>query len=275
MCNILKVSKSGYYAWFKRNSNPKELSKFNKLEVLIKTIFKESYKTYGARRIKKKLEELGIIVSRKTIRKIMLENNLINVYRKKYKATTNSNHKYPVAPNILNQEFKASSPNQIWVTDITYIKTKEGWLYLASIIDLYSKKIVGWALDKRMTTDLVISALEQAVNKEKPNRGLIHHSDRGVQYASYAYREELEKYGMLQSMSRKGNCYDNACAESFFSTLKIELIHTKEYETRKEAKSDIVRYIELFYNSKRLHSSIGYKTPNNFENEYYLKEKVA
>ena len=186
-----------------------------------------------------------------------------------YKGTTNSKHNHPVAQNKLNQDFTASKPNEKWVTDITYIKTTEGWLYLAAILDLYTKKIVGWSAASTMTTQLVIDALEHAVKRNKPPKGVIHHSDRGVQYASKDYQKKLGKYGFIYSMSRKGNCYDNACIESFWGTLKKELIYPKPLMTRNIAKLEIFQYIEIFYNRKRINSTIGYIAPTTMEKQYY------
>jgi putative transposase len=198
----------------------------------------------------------------------MKENGLISRLKRKYKATTNSNHVYPVAPNLLEKDFKAERPNQKWVGDITYIPTDEGWLYLAAVEDLFHKKVIGWALDSRMTKQLTIDAIEQAIIKEKPNKGLIFHSDRGSQYAAYTYQDKLVSNGIRQSMSAKGHCYDNACMESFFATLKKELIHGRRFRTRDDAKLIIIDYIATFYNAKRLHSALGYMSPIEFERHY-------
>lgn len=184
---------------------------------------------------------------------------------KKYKATTNSKHQHPVCENVLDRQFKASKPNQLWVTDITYIQTNEGWLYLATVMDLYSRKIVGWAMDKTMTKELVLSALKMAYKHQKPGKGVVHHSDRGVQYASLEYQALLKKYDMVGSMSRKGNCYDNACIESFHGILKRELVYQTKYISREDAKKSMFEYIEFSYNSKRIHSTLGYQTSNEFE----------
>lgn len=189
---------------------------------------------------------------------------------KKYKATTNSNHKYPVSENLLNRRFIVNQPNQSWVTDITFIPTNEGWLYLASVMDLFSRKIVGWSMDSTMTKELVMNALKMAYQRQKPKPGLIHHSDRGVQYASKEYQKLLKEYRMIRSMSRKGNCYDNACIESFHGILKRELVYQTKYKTREEARTSLFEYIEFFYNSKRIHSTLNYHTPNEFEKMYKL-----
>jgi transposase InsO family protein len=197
----------------------------------------------------------------------MREQGLKARQKRKFKNTTDSNHDLPIKRNILNRQFKVSQPNKVWVSDITYIYTKEGWLYLAIIIDLYGRKVVGWSMNERITKELVLEALEMAINRRKPARGLIFHSDRGSQYASHEFQRMLWEHGFISSMSRKGNCWDNAVSESFFSTLKTELIYQNQYESRGEAKRDIFQYIEIFYNRFRLHSALGYKSPEEYENE--------
>jgi len=213
--------------------------------------------------------DLGIKCGIKRVGRIMRENNLVAKAKRKFKSTTNSAHNYPIHPNLLEQNFKTDAPNKIWTTDITYIRTSEGWLYLAVVLDLYSRMIVGWSMDKRMTRQLVIDALTMAYWKRKPNKGLIHHSDRGSQYASYDYQDKLKEYGMICSMSKKGDCYDNAVTESFFHSLKVEL-NRYEHSTRYEAKSEIFDYIEVFYNRKRKHSTLGYCSPVKYE-QYWKK----
>jgi transposase InsO family protein len=202
----------------------------------------------------------------------MKEMKLKSITVRKYKATTNSKHSMPVHDNILNRQFRVPAPNKVWVTDITYIATGEGWLYLASVMDLYSRKIVGWSIGSRMTRELVIDALNQAYKRQKPAPGLIHHSDRGSQYACTDYQERLKTYKMTGSMSRKGNCYDNACIESFHSTLKKELVYQTKFKTRKQAEKELYTYIEFDYNRLRLHSTLGYKTAHRFEQMYYEKK---
>ncbi len=194
----------------------------------------------------------------------------------KYKATTNSKHNYPVHENVLNQTFVAQRPGQVWMADITYVPSAEGWLYVASLMDLYTRKIVGWHADSRMTKELVMLALEQAYQRQRPDGPVLHHSDRGSQYASHEYQARLKSYGMICSMSRKGNCYDNACIESFHSVIKRELVYLEKFETREQAKKCIFEYIESVYNGERIHSSIGYMTPVEFERRYYqLHESKA
>jgi len=199
---------------------------------------------------------------------LMNEMGLRSITVRKYKATTNSRHSLPVFENVLDQQFSVSAPNKVWVSDITYIGTSEGWLYLASIMDLYSRKIVGWSVGPRMTRELVLDALDQAYESRKPEPGLIHHSDRGSQYASEDFRARLHKYGMIGSMSRKGNCYDNACIEAFHSTLKKELVYQTKFKTRKQAEQALYVYIEFDYNRLRFHSSLGYQTAHQFELDY-------
>lgn len=239
--------------------------KHEKLSQEILKTHLEFKQRYGSIKIAKTLNKRGVKVSERTVSRIMTENQWKSCTVKKYKATTNSKHHHPVSENVLGRQFKACKPNQFWVTDITYIPTNEGWLYLASVMDLYSRKIVGWAMDKTMTKELVISALKMAYKRQRPEEGVIHHSDRGVQYASHEYQKLLKQYKMIGSMSRKGNCYDNACIESFHGILKRELVYQTKYRTREEAKKSLFEYIEFFYNSKRIHSTLGYFTPNEFE----------
>lgn len=268
MCEVLNVSRSAYYLWLK-NPITKKKEEDSKLLLEIKRVHKDSRETYGIRRITAQLNKDGIACGRNKVKRLMRENNIYCRTKRKFKATTNSNHSLPVASNLLNQDFTAEKPNQIWCGDITYIATEEGWLYLAAIEDLYTRKIVGWSMGTSITRHLTIKALDQAVKSQSPNDGVIFHSDRGVQYAAYDYQNRLKEYNMIQSMSRKGNCYDNAPMESFFSSLKKDIIYGKKFKTRSEARLEIVDYIETFYNPKRLHSSLGNKSPKEFENDYY------
>ncbi|TVX96221.1 IS3 family transposase [Paenibacillus cremeus] len=236
--------------------------------------YRDSNRTYGSPRIYNELLKEGYRVSERTVGLIMREKGLRSCMSRKFRVqTTDSNHDLPIAPNLLGQNFKATRPKQKWVADITYIPCRQGRLYLASILDLYTKEIVGWKLSDRMTTDLVMAALDQAYAAKKPKKGLIHHSDRGSQYASKEYRNQLKKYGMEASMSRKGNCYDNACIEAFHSILKRELIYCNpKFKTKQEAFEKLYRYIEFFYNRKRSNSTIGYMSPARFEEQYYRRE---
>lgn len=274
MCKILKVDKSSYYHWIKSGSVVKKVD--DKLNELIEIIFIQGRQTYGTRRIKDKLlQRYGLIVSRRLIGAIMKDLGLVAKTKKKYIVnTTDSNHNLPVANNILNRDFYSGIPDTKYVGDITYIPTNEGWLYLATVIDLYSRKVVGWSMDENMKVSLVNDALSMAINTRKPSKGLIWHTDRGSQYASYSHRDLLNKHGIVQSMSRKGNCWDNAVAESFFHTLKTELTHHEIYETRAEANQSIFEYIEVFYNRQRMHSTNNSLSPVEFE-EFMLQNEMA
>ncbi len=270
MCQVLGVSKSGYYEWRDRPVSDQSKRK-QKLTAQIKRIFIASKKRYGSPKITQVLRNEGVPVSPKTVSRIMKENGLRSKTMKKYKATTNSKHSHPVYPNLLNQDFRADKPGQVWVSDITYIWTREGWLYLATIMDLFSRRIIGWAMSHRMTKELTLTALRRAINQQTPQKGLIHHSDRGSQYAAKEYQALLRKHHITTSMSRKGNCYDNACIESFHSVIKKELIFHEDYQSREEAKRSIFSYIMTFYNSKRIHSTIGYMSPMAYEKMYLRK----
>lgn len=266
MAEALKTSTSGYYEWLINGRKTKKEIENEQYLPLIRIEFNKSRKTYGPRTLSKILSKTyKLRIGRTRIRDIMAENELIPKTVKKFKATTYSNHDYPVAPNLLNRNFSVERANMAWVSDITYISTKEGWLYLAAVMDLYSGKIVGWAMDRQMTQKLVIDALKQAVGRARPPRGVVIHSDRGVQYACKSYRNLLNRLGFIQSMSRKGNCWDNAPMESFFGTLKTELVYHEDYKTRTEARLSIFDYIEAFYNSVRLQKRLGYLSPNDFE----------
>jgi putative transposase len=265
MCRKLKVSRSGYYQWCKRDDSPRK-KKDRELKEIILAIYIKYKKRYGSPRIHDELHDTEIPCSKKRVERLMRELGIRAQHKRQFRVTTNSKHNYPVAPNLLNRQFRVNAPNRVWVTDITYIRTFEGWLYLAAVMDLFSRKIVGWSMSKTMTTDLAISALKMAIRHRRPSKGLLHHSDRGVQYASHAYQKVLKKHGMICSMSRKGNCWDNAPMESFFGTLKAECITGKVYLSRAQAKREIFEFIEIDYNRKRRHSSIGSMTPENFEN---------
>lgn len=265
MCRKIKVSRSGYYQWCKRDESPRK-KKDRELKEIILAIYIKYKKRYGSPRIHDELHEMGIPCSKKRVERLMREQGIRAQHKRQFRVTTNSKHNYPVAPNLLNRQFHVNAPNRVWATDITYIRTFEGWLYLAAVMDLFSRKIVGWSMSKTMTTDLAISALKMAIHHRRPSKGLLHHSDQGVQYASHAYQKVLKKHGMICSMSRKGNCWDNAPMESFFGTLKAECIAGKVYLSRVQAKREIFEFIEIDYNRKRRHSSIGSMTPENFEN---------
>lgn len=264
MCRLLSVSVSGYYDW--RHRKPSHREEINRqLARKIKAIFDDEKSRAGSLRITKRLNNEGESVSRHRVAKIMRSNGWRARAARKFKATTNSNHRLPVAPNLLQQNFSAFQPNEKWVSDITYIWTEEGWLYLAVVMDLYSRKVVGWALSERMTKQLVIDALQMAIWNRKPPRGLVLHSDRGSQYCSYEYQNLLTLHGLVCSMSKRGDCYDNAAMESWNHSFKVEAIHGEKFAMRAIAKNHVFEYIEIYYNRKRLHSMIGYNSPELFE----------
>jgi transposase InsO family protein len=264
-CSVLGVSASGYYAWLNRAPSKRAVANQNLLQDILRVHLEHS-RRYGSPRVYRELKAEGQRVSRSRIEKLMRLNNLQAISHSRVRMrTTDSDHQMPVAENILDRNFGSLGPNQKWSADITYVPTGDGWLFLAIILDLYTRKIVGWAMREHMRTELVMAALMMAVQRQRPAEGLIAHSDRGSQYASHEYREALQAAGMVQSMSRKGNCWDNAPAESFFHTLKTELVHHKHYATKEDAKRDLFHYIEGYYNSRRIHSAIGYVTPNEME----------
>ncbi|WP_246608780.1 IS3 family transposase [Paenibacillus agaridevorans] len=274
MCEVMGVSRSGYYKWKNAELSNQELRKRTLME-RVSYHFHDSEQRYGAPKITYLLQEEGHTVAERTIGLYMQELGLRACVSRKYKVqTTDSSHDLPIAPNVLNQKFKTEKPNKVWVADITYIPCREGRLYLASILDLCTREIVGWRLGSRMTTDLVLGALQDAYKAKKPKKGLLHHSDRGSQYASDDYRKQLKAYKMRASMSRKGNCYDNACIESFHSVLKKELVYCKRFKTKQQAYEEIYRYIEFFYNRKRIHSALGYLSPARYAAKFN-KRKAA
>jgi len=275
MSRVLGVKTNNYYSYQKRNTNKPDDSTHQEMLELVKDIAEFSNNTYGERRIKSVLNALSFPVSRWKVAKLMKEANVWVRYKKKYKSTTNSEHNKPIYKNELEQNFTVEQSNQALVGDITYIWTAEGWLYLAVVIDLYSRKVVGWSMGSRMKAQLVCDALTMAIWQRQPEEGLIVHSDQGVQYASHQYRKLLKSNGFIGSMSKKGCCWDNAIAESFFGSLKQERVHWRNYETRYEAQQDVMNYITMWYNSKRLHSYLGYQSPNNFELKMNELEKVA
>jgi len=266
MCRILGVKSNNYYSHQKRLQNkPDDDSTHQEMLEWVKDIAKFSDNTYGSRRIQKVLNALSFPVSRRKTRQLMKEAGVWVRYKKKYKVTTNSDHNKPVYQNELVQNFDVEQPNQAWVGDISYVWTGEGWLYLAVVIDLYSRKVVGWSMGSRMKAQLVCDALTMAIWQRKPEAGLIVHSDQGVQYASHQYRKLLSSHGFIGSMSKKGCCWDNAVAESFFGSLKQERVQWRNYQTRYDTQQDILNYITMWYNSQRLHSYLGYQSPNNYE----------
>lgn len=264
MCSILEVSRSGYYARLVRGESRRD-SEDRRLLALIREEHEKSRGTYGAPRVHAALKRRGETCGLHRVERLMREAGIRSKVRRKFRRTTDSDHVHAIAPNLLGRNFEVSGPNRVWVSDITYIATDEGWLYLASTLDLYSRRIVGWAMSEYLTASIVVDALEMAIDRRAPPAGLLHHSDRGVQYAAHAFRGLLERHGIVCSMSGKGNCYDNAVKESFFHTLKTELCDHERYRTRDQARASVFDFIEVFYNRQRLHSTLGYLSPAEFE----------
>ncbi len=264
MCRVIRASRSGYYRW-KKQPQSKRQKENEKILTGIRESHKNSGRAYGSPRITDDLREAGTMCGENRIARLMKANRIVGKAKKKFKATTNSRHNLPVAENLLEQNFVAERPNTKWVGDITYVWTMEGWLYLAVILDLYSRQVVGWAMSDRLKSDFVVEALRQAIGRRNPDPCCIFHSDRGIQYASDDFRTVLKANGFIQSMSRKGNCYDNSVAESFFHTLKTEHVYDYRYETRAEARQSIFVWIEMVYNRRRKHSALGNRSPVSFE----------
>ena len=271
MARVLGVSRSGFYRWRSGRVTNREKSN-KKLRGEIKRVQKKAKWRYGSPRVTRELRKHGINVGENRVARIMRAEGLNRRRRKKFRVTTKSDHKHAPAPNLLERQFTVAEANRAWSSDLTYVATAEGWLYVCVILDLYSRRVVGWSMSQSMATDMVLRAFWMAVNNRKPADGLIFHSDRGVQYASTAFRKVLASCRMRQSMSRKGDCWDNACAESFFGSLKGELIEDMVFPTRREAKTAIFEYIEAFYNRRRLHSTIGYCSPAEFEDAARRKD---
>jgi len=264
MCKLLSVSSSGFYGWLNRPlSNRAQQNAI--LSAEIKALFDKEYKRAGAKRIAKRLRQQGIRAGRHRVARIMRLNGWHAKAAKKFKATTNSNHKLPVAPNLLQQNFSAGRPNEKWVSDITYVWTEEGWLYLAVVMDLYSRVVVGWSMSERMTSQLVMDALQMAIWRRNSPKDIIIHSDRGSQYCSHDYQKLLAENGFICSMSKRGDCYDNASMESWNHSFKVEAIHGEKFLTRAAAKNHVFEYIDVYYNRMRLHSRLGYLSPVCFE----------
>lgn len=265
---VLGVSRSGYYAWLDRPVSERQHRR-ERLTEQIRRVHQDSRRIYGSPRVHQQLKAEGIACNVKTVARLMRENDLVAKTRRRFRVrTTDSNHDLPIAPNRLDRRFHAPEPNQSWVADLTYVPTEEGWLYLAVVLDLYSRKVVGYAMADHLKASLAVDALTQAIADRggRELAGLLHHSDRGVQYACSDYQAMLQAYGIDASMSRTGNCYDNAAMESFFGTLKTELTHHERYQSRDAARGSIADYIEMFYNTRRRHSTLGYVSPAEFEN---------
>jgi transposase InsO family protein len=265
MCQILEVARSGYYAWRDRRASVRAQRRDELIE-RIRQVHDASRGTYGSPRVTVELKEQGIDVCENTVAKYMREDDVfVKPQRRFVPRTTDSDHPHPLAPNVLDRNFEGTAPNQKWACDLTYVYTEEGWLYLSVVIDLFSRKVVGWSMSDGLQAEGVAEALEMAIARRKPAAGLLHHSDRGVQYACALYRSLLDGHDIACSMSRPGNCYDNAVAESFFGTLKTELVNRRRYRTRAAARSSIFEWIECWYNRRRRHSSLGYLSPEAFE----------
>lgn len=265
MCRVFGVSRSGYYSWQSRRPSARRQDNHRLLQE-IRQIHGAAKGRVGSPAVFHELLARRVRCSRKRVERLMRDNGLRSCHGRRFRpATTQSNHRFPVAANLLNQQFTETRPDKVWLTDITYIRTREGWLYLAAVLDLGTRMIVGWSAGKDLSRQLTIRALTTAIRRRHPPSGLLHHSDRGVQYACHDYQALLNRHGFVPSMSRKGNCYDNAVMESFFHTLKVELVHRENYRTRQQATNDLFEYVEIYYNRKRRHSSLNYMTPSEYD----------
>ena len=269
LCRLLGVTRQGYYAYANRPLSER-LKRERALQACVQQVHAESRGTYGSPRVLAALKQRGEAASKRRVERALRSLGLRGRAPRRWRTTTRANPLHPVVGNVLDRDFTASRPNERWVTDISYIWTDEGWCYLAAILDLFSRTVVGWALDSTLSTSLPLTALDRAVRRRRPSKGLLHHSDRGCQYTSTEYRNVLAELGVTVSMSRKGNCWDNAVAESFFATLKTELIYGRSWPTRVELRAAVFEYIEVFYNRRRLHSSVAYRTPAQVESDFAL-----
>ncbi len=278
VCTILDVSVSGYRSWQRGGKPNRKRLTDTQMLALIQSIHAELKGIYGSPRMVRELRDRGFPASKERVERLMRENDIRARHKRRYKVTTDSKHNLPIAPNLLDRNFNPVAPNQVWTSDITYLWTDEGWLYLAIVLDLFNREVVGWSLKPRMTADIVTDALTMAWFRKRPTAGLMHHSDRGSQYASQVFQRKLKKYGMICSMSRKGNCWDNAPTESWFNSFKNERVHGLRYETRAEMTAMSFEYIEVLYNRKRQHSTLGYKSPIRFLDDWLIaqqKEKLV
>ena len=273
MGKMLNVSPSGYYAWCKRPPSKREMANQD-LYQMIRVVYNEARGVYGSPRVYRELKDQGVVCSENRVARLMRLRGLKAKQAKRFKATTKRNKAHPIAPNLLRRDFQTDRPDQKWLADITYIATQEGWLYLAAVLDLHTRRIVGWAMSERMKSDLTIGALEMALSQRRSKASLIHHSDQGSQYTDQAYRDLLMSHGVQASMNGVGTWYDNAPMESFFGTLKSELVHHCTYRTRNEAQADVFYYIESFYNRRRRHSALDYLSPMAYEELFYRQEQI-
>ncbi|BDI29366.1 transposase [Capsulimonas corticalis] len=276
LCRAMELKSGSYYAWRSQKRSARRLEEQAQEQALVVQIQKEhgqSRDTYGSPRIYLELREQGVACGRHRVARLMHSHQIVGKKRRRFQVTTQSDHALPVASNVLDRQFTVSAPHQRWVGDITYLWTREGWLYLAVVLDLFSRRVVGWSMQATMEAGLVCDALEMAIQRCCPPEGLLYHSDRGGQYASLIYQDKLRRHGMVASMSRKGNCWDNAVAESFFSTLKMELLPEQVFRTRAEAKASVFEYIEVWYNRKRRHSTLGYISPAQFEQRHFEQQQ--
>jgi putative transposase len=275
MCRLLEVSLNGFRAWLRGGDPDRKRLTDVQLVALMRAIHAEVKCAYGSPRMLEELRGRGFRVGKTRVERLMREHGIRARHKRRWKATTDSKHGLPVASNILERNFSPEAPNRVWSADLTYIWTDEGWLYLAVVLDLFNREVVGWAIKERMSTDIVIDALTMGWFRRHPQPGLIHHSDRGSQYASHAFQAKLREYGMRCSMSRKGNCWDNAPSESFFNSLKNERVHGAKYRTREQAKADIFEYVEVFYNRTRRHSTLGSRSPIQFMQHWIVAQDHA
>lgn len=267
MCSALRVSRSGFYAWRRRQPS-RRAREDARLAAEIRTVHQQARGIYGSPRVHVELQQRAFQVGRHRVARLMREQGLTALFKRRFRRTTDSKHNDPIAANRLNRQFDVEGPDRVWATDITYLWTDQGWLYLAVVLDLYSRRVVGWSMAEHLRSELVLGALEMALGQRAPRDGLLHHSDRGCQYASSAYREALSQAGIVCSMSRKGDCWDNAVVESFFGTLKSELVHRRRFATRLAARTAVFEYIEVFYNRQRRHSYLGYLSPAEYEQRF-------
>jgi putative transposase len=274
LCRVMQVSVSGFYHWRGRLPSARSLEQTRVLTA-IRVAHARGRGFYGPKKLRAELLDNGLDVGINRIRRLRRKHGIYCLHKKRFRTTTQSGHRYPVSPNFLEQQFATTRPAEAWVADITYVDTDEGWLYVAGVKDLFTKELVGWAIDTRLTASLAIAALDMATRRKQPGGGLLHHSDRGVQYACGDYQHRLRLYGMRPSMSRKGNCWDNAPMESFFATFKTELIYQQQFATRDDARAAIFEYIEVFYNRQRRHASIGNVSPAEFERRYHAARMVT